>query len=339
MTHITLRTHLIGSVTDFCAESALCLVTPEILVDLIVRLSRYQEEGVSLFPQVYLTADIDSLIGMLPDGEKLQLASTALTIDGIAEMLKVCAPIATGDWKVFGQTSEHAMSFGVFRGSSRPVAVAVDDVLLTGPPATPVVKVHRVADECVQVRNSKGTCRYIFFNHKREDGPPPLMHVANLIAFITKRVSGRNRDTVQSYLTKLVMEALSEGHGCTWAVTYMGTFPKILKDGIFFEDPIDFQSMIAAVLKKTDDVSDEVLIRKAELVKGMLCCDGIALFDEHARLLGYRCFVSLSRKVRVVGGARKRAFSTLKGHLRRGLSAVFMQSQDGNTEFESVPHD
>ena len=146
MANITLRTHLIGSVTDFCRDSNLAFVTPEVLVDLIVRLSRYQEEGVRLSPQVYLTDNVDSLISMLPDGEKLQLATTTATIDGMKEMLKVCAPIATGDWRVFGHKSVSVisvMNFGVFRGSGSPVAVGVDDVLLTEPTAASVVKVHQ----------------------------------------------------------------------------------------------------------------------------------------------------------------------------------------------------
>lgn len=192
MPHITLRAHLIGNVTDFCVESNLSFLTPELLVDLIVRLSRYQEEGVKLSPHVYLTDDIDSLVRMLPDGEKMHLGTTTPTTHGIREMLKTCAPIATRDWRI-------------------------------------------------------------------------------------RRL-------------------------------------------------------------KADSISLDSLHRKAEVVKGMLCCDGISLFDERARLLGYRCFVSISQSSGIVGGARKRAFAALKRRLHRGLSSVFIQSQDGLTEFEDKPN-
>ena len=145
MSNITLRTHLIGSVTDFCVDSGLPFVQPELLVDLIVRLARYQEEGVRLSPQVYLTDNMDSLVNMLPDGEKLQLGVTTAGITGITEMLKACAPIATGHWRVFGHKRADVMSFGVFRGSGSPVAVGVDDVLLEGRTDAPIVKVHQEA--------------------------------------------------------------------------------------------------------------------------------------------------------------------------------------------------
>ena len=333
MTNITLRTHLIGNVTDFCTESNLPFITPAILVDLIVHLSRYQEEGARLFPQVYLTDNIDSLVRMLPHGERLLLRTTTPTTEGIRDMLKACAPIATRDWRVFGNYSAGAMSFGVFRGSSSPIAVPVDDVLLVPPTDTPVIKAHQVADECVQIRNSKGAFRHILFNHEREDSPPPLQHLQDFIASVTQRVDEGDKDTVQSYLQRIISEALSTSHGCLWAVTSMNSPPKFLRDGIFFDRPIDFHDMIKRL--GASDMSLDVLDRKAEVVRGMLCCDGISLFDQRARLLGYRCFVSIPRSSGVVGGARKRAFAALKRRLRKGLISVFFQSQDGLTQFES----
>ena len=274
---------------------------------------------------------------MLPDGEKLQLGTTTPTTDGIKDMLKTCAPIATRDWRVFGHNCADAMSFGVFRGSGSPIAVAVDDVLLAPPTNTSVIKAHQVADECVQIRNSEGTYCHILFDHRREDSPPPLQHLEDLLASITKRVDPTDKDTVQSYLKRIISEALLMSHGCIWAVTPMKSPPKVLRDGVFFNEPIDFHNMIRGL--KAGDLSLDFLDRKAEVVKGMLCCDGISLFDEHARLLGYRCFVSISRASGVIGGARKRAFAALKGRLQRGLSSVFIQSQDGLTEFESKDDD
>ena len=36
----------------------------------------------------------------------------------------------------------------------------------------------------------------------------------------------------------------------------------------------------------------------------------------------------------VIGGARRRAFAALRAKIGKGLSAAFMQSQDGWTEFQ-----
>ena len=83
------------------------------------------------------------------------------------------------------------------------------------------------------------------------------------------------------------------------------------------------------------DLSPDFLERKGNLLEGMLCSDGITLFDERGRLLGYRCFIQIPTKQEVVGGARRRAFGALCDHLGKGLSAVFMQSQDGWSDFRS----
>lgn len=71
-TNITLRTQLLGGVTEFCTACGLGLFNNALnLVELIVSLARYKEEGVRLNPQVYVSNDISSLTAMLPDGVDL----------------------------------------------------------------------------------------------------------------------------------------------------------------------------------------------------------------------------------------------------------------------------
>lgn len=128
--NITFRTQLLGNISGFCEECALDLASSEVLVDLIVRLSRYREEGTELTPHVYLTDNVDLLIKMLPEGEKISISSSFPNASGVGEMLKICAPLATDDWRVFGQQSEDVMEFGLFRGSSNPLSIGIDEILL-----------------------------------------------------------------------------------------------------------------------------------------------------------------------------------------------------------------
>ena len=313
------------------------MATPEVMVDLIVRLARYQEEGMKLSPQVYLTDDIDLLIKLLPDGEKLTLSATTADPRGIEEMLKICAPLAVGEWRIFGHQRGQRMTFGVFRGSGNPISVGVDEIVLTDQNTAAVIKSHRVADECIQISSSKGSHHHhVFFNHRKEESPPPLRHVENLVRLITKHVDDDERDVVQSFLMRILTPALLNSHGCILAVTSMSKPPQILsKDAVILDEPIDFRSItrdirIAGRATRLTYSSD----KRAELLQGMLRSDGITLFDQRGKLLGYRCFIRISGKGGVVGGARRRAFETLRRHLGRGLAGAFMQSQDGWTEFE-----
>lgn len=306
-------------------------------MDLIVRLARYQEEGIKLAPQVYLTDDIDLLVNMLPDGEKVSFSLTTPNARGVEEMLKICAPLVIGEWRVFGHQTEQGMQYGVFRGSGNPISIEVDDILLSEQGETTVIKAHQVADECVQIRSSKGHYHYVFFNHRKEESPPPLQYIENLIQCMVKNVNSDEKEAVQGFMKKIVMSALLKSHGCILAVTNMKTPPVVLShDAVLLREPIDFPSMIRQ-LKSAKNTGSwlQFIEGKAELVRGMICSDGITLFDEYGRLLGYRCFISLPRDSGVVGGARRRAFETLKRHLGRGLSAAFVQSQDGWTDFGS----
>ncbi len=334
MTNITYRTQLLEGVEDFCSESKLSLLTPDFLVGLIVRLVGYQEESIKLTPQVYLTGDIDLITGMLPHGDKIDLAKTTLDESGVEEMLKLCAPLAVGDWRVFSQQSDMGMQFGLFRGSSSPISVDVDDIILTDQKNTGVVKAHQVARDCVEIHSSQGSRHHVFFNHSKEDTPPPFQHTENLINVITSRVGQIEKGAVHSFLTRIIVAALRKSHGCILAVTNMSNPPKILpKDAVLLEEPIDFPLIINALM--SEELTPEFLERKANLLEGMISSDGITLFDEQGRLLGYRCFIQVPGKQEVVGGARSRAFSALQRHLGKGLSAVFMQSQDGWSDFRS----
>lgn len=335
MTNITYRTQLLEGVEDFCRESKLPLVTPGFLVELIVRLVGYQEESIKLTPQIYLTDDIDFLAGMLPDGDRIDLATTTVDEIGVEKMLKLCAPLAVGDWRVFSQQSGIGMRFGLFRGSSSPISVNVDDIILTNQKNPAVVKTHQVARDCVEIISSQGSRHHVFFDHSKEDTPPPFQHTENLVDAITRRVEQREKGAVQSFLTRTIVTALRKSHGSILAVTNMSRPPKFLsKDAVLLNDPLDFPVMIKAL--RNEDLSPDFLERKANLLEGMLCSDGITLFDERGRLLGYRCFIQISGKQAVVGGARRRAFNALNDHLSKGLAAVFMQSQDGWSDFKSI---
>lgn len=335
MTNITFRTQLLGSVMDFCNESRLPLVTPYFLVELLARLVGYQEESVKLNPQVYLTDDIDLLTGMLPGGDLIDLATTTPDEIGVEKMLKLCAPLAVGDWRVFGQQSDKEMRFGLFRGSSSPISVNVDDIMLTDQKESAVVKAHQVARDCVEIISSQGSRHHVFFDHSKEDTPPPFQHTENLVDAITRRVEQKEKGAVQSFLTRTIMTALRISHGCILAVTNMSRPPKLLsKDAVLLDDPFDFPAMIKAL--RSEDLPPDFLERKANLLEGMISSDGITLFDEQGRLLGYRCFIRIPAKQEIVGGARRRAFNALCGHLGKGLSAVFMQSQDGWSDFRSI---
>lgn len=331
--NITFRTHLLGSVTDFCHKSELSTFHNALnLVELIVRLARYQEEGTKLLPKVYLTNNISEVIRMLPDAEKLKIGSADKSLDGIKHSLKKCAPLATGGWLVYLNENMDTIEYGLFRGASNPTAVLVDDVLMSSDILFNIVKVWQVADECVEIRSNRGDYHYIFLNHRKEDDPPPLQHLDNVVAVMTRKVKDKHRDAVVSYLKRVLFDSLVKSHGCIIGVTNMKKAPLLLsKDGILLDEPIDYGALIEDF--KLNRIPQSLIDSKSDILSGMLNSDGIVLFDERSRILGFNIFVSTNNQSAPLGGARRRAFETLKGRVGKGISAIFMQSHDGWSDF------
>ena len=314
------------------------LATPEVVADLVVRLARYREEGTDLAPEVYLTENIDDLVRMLPGGEKVPLAKTSRNGDGIERILKISAPLATGDWKVYGHETSDELDFGVFRGSPSPVSVDVDDIAMGEQQRLATVKVHRVANECVQIRSSEGTEHHIFLDASKQGAPPPLRHLEDLVARIVRSAPAQDWEAVQTLLNRAFSTALGEAQGCIVAVADgKDSHDFVTNDSVLLTEPIDVASMVSSLRNSPDPVDPLSKINSAiDLVKGMVCSDGVTLFDDRARLLAYRCFVQIPDESTASGGARSRAFSALTDRLGQGLSAAFMQSHDGLTRFEEV---
>lgn len=198
-----------------------------------------------------------------------------------------------------------------------------------------IVKVSQVADNCVEIRSNRGGLHFIFLNHRKENSPPPLQYLDRLISSITERTPKEDKEPTISFLNRLFVSALRESHGCIIAVTNMPKSPKFLSDdGVILDEPIDFASLVFDL--KKGRIESSYLESKGHLLKGMLNSDGIILFDNRGRLLGYNCFVKVSNKDNLIGGARKRAFASIKRKIGCCLSAAFMQSQDGWTDFEGM---
>jgi len=305
------------------------------LVELIVLLAKYKEEGVSLYPEVYLTKDVSQLIAMLPEAQKLPLGATTRDVDGIKRAIKKSAPLAISGWLIYLEDNGASLNFGLMRGTSNPIAVLVDRVLLDEHNPNQVTKIFQVADDCVEIISSSGLRHVVFLNHRKDDSPPPLASLEGLIKSVTQSVSEDLLEPSQSYLTRTLYNALRVSHGTLIAVTKKPEPPKSLfNDGLKLDEPIDFPDLIRRL--KRSEVSAEPLASAAALLEGMLNSDGIILFDRAARLLGFNYFVRAKNAANEVGGARRRAFATLSSHIGKGLVGAFIQSQDGWSDFRGV---
>lgn len=334
--NITFRTQLLGGVTEFCNACRVPLFGNSLnLVELVVLLAKYKEEGTALYPEVYVTTDIAGVIAMLPDSERMSLGTTTRDVTGIKHAIKKAAPLATGGWLVYIHDSPEALTYGLFRGSSNPVSVLVDSVLLDARNTIPVTKIFQVAEDCVELITCSGEHHFVFLNHRREDSPPPLQSLSRLIEMISGGADPELIDPTKSFLTRILYNALRVSHGTLIAVTDRRSPPaKLFDDGMRLDEPVDFPSLIKMV--RRGEVGPGRLTSVSSLVEGMLNSDGIILFDNKARLLGFNYFIRAKTASKESGGARRRAFATLVKNIDRGLCGAFIQSQDGWSDFRDT---
>lgn len=106
-----------------------CPQTEEGLLELVVALSHYTEEGYALFPQVILCDDLSATLRLLQCSDPLHIDTGPREPQTMTQALKRCAPLARGGWVVYMQRFEDYIEYGVFRAPSLPTATAYGHLL------------------------------------------------------------------------------------------------------------------------------------------------------------------------------------------------------------------
>lgn len=335
--NITFRSHLLGSLTDFSEGSGLGVLSkPSVLVDLVILLSRYTEEGIQLHPEVFLFENVDDALKVIPESTKIQLGKSKFDSTTIHLAIKKCAPLAIGGWHIYMEHQNGELSYGVFHGSPSPLSMTAVDTLFLGSGSNDkAVHMRQVAENCVELRNTSGLRHVIFLSHKHDSEPSPTQNLVQLVDAICRDVPTDVLDQCKTYFLKAISIALRLCHGTLIAVCNSNSQPRFLRDGVVLDSPVDLPNIIRDIEKGF--ISEIELISIGSLIRGMLTSDGIVLFDTHGRLRSYNCFVApmKAKGSAVSGGARRRAYDALCARQGSGLTAILMQSQDGSTYFRS----
>lgn len=311
------------------------LVRPNYLVELIVALAHYREEGAKLHPEIFIFVDLQTALKLMPEHSLLPIGEGDLSESSVSLALKRCAPLAIGGWYVFLEEHAGKLCYGLFHGAANPLSVSVEETLFSGlDPAVKVIRIHQVAEDCVEIRSWCGTKHNVFMSHKRDTDPSPTKYLKDLVAAICAKVPPDKKDQASTFLLRTLSEAVRGSHGTIVAVSSQDRPPKFLKDGVFLAQPLQLPQIISAVQAKTSPEGE--LLSMASLIRGMIASDGLILFSPRASLLAFSCFVTSGKAdTGISGGARRRAYDALCARLGHGLSAVFIQSQDGWTDFRS----
>lgn len=317
-----------------------CSATQGALVELVVALSRYQEEGVTLYPKFVICDDLDLALRLLQGTEAIPVGQGPREPTTIRAALKKCAPLARGGWAGFIHRTKDQFRFGVFREPSSPTSLDIRDTISSLSDATgQVVLVQQLAEKVVELVGASGAHLVVHLSAVRDNQPSPLDSLERLADLVTTDLPADIHEPVAAFLRTTLAGALRRGHGTLVAVVKDQVPSNIGGDAVHLVSPVDIAAAIHAHLEAPTADTLARINAYAQFVEGVLATDGIAVFRTCAQIVAYNWFVRPRESAdalpsEIVGGARRRAHDVLCGLVDSGqLVAAFFRSSDGGSEF------
>ncbi len=343
---ISFRAPLQGEVQDFLTQVGIaCVQTTSALVELVVELSHYEEEGKRLFPNILVCNSLLVALGVVQGTEPLTIGRGDRGPATAKLALKRCAPLTREAWAMFVERfGEKEFHYGVFRRSSLPTAVDIRETVASLPEDTQgVVLLGQVAERIVEVVGPGERRLLVHLSAARANDAAPKGALAALVTAATANCDDACRESLRTYLSSKLTRALVEGHGALIAIVAAGKeIPSVLSnDGRFFATPIELAPVIKSFLEGHSIESNMALNSYAALIEGMLGSDGITVLRSDGTLLGYNAFVRSNKDQAalpsyLLGGARRRAFEVLCSLVENGeLTCAYMRSSNGSSEHKS----
>lgn len=287
------------------------------LTFLVNEISDYYEEGTKLSPEVIITDRVD-YFQSLSTRIKYSIYSGVHKLSEYKKMLKMCAPLAVNGWKLYLVWSAAGMEWGVITTELSEVSISIGTQLLydTPQPDCHVIYLHSLDEKNVLLQSQGNTAQILI--------SPTLDEVTDnstesVESFVSVVQSACQNDSFKIYLHKLLKETFQEGHGNLFVVINEGDeIPASLASGInLLQSPIDlytaFTDVTSATEAQTAVETNYRLQRLASLAKAMMNHDGISVFSNTGKLLGFHYIVDNSDVAdeELFGGARTRAYQAL----------------------------
>jgi hypothetical protein len=307
----------------------------EFLSELVVCLSRYEEEGTALYPAVFICDRLETAIEKLGGRDPLLIGKGTRANETARQALKICSPLAErSQWAIFLAMSEKEISFGVFRAESSPLSPTAFSRLraMEDRSGTFLLGITQVGQSIVEVRSIDGRAMQLYLSGSRIDSKSPLVVGRELVSAVSREAEEAYRPSLQDFYYRVFSDLIRVPHGSLIVVT-PASRPDldIFVDGVILAEPVHVVDSIKSYILTPNAESAARIRAQAALIKGMLVCDGITLLRSDGAVIGYNAFIENINHDRLttIGGARRRVFDALARHVGLGIELVVYRSQDG----------
>lgn len=336
--HSSLRDSILATVGAFLYTEKFDTdeITQYGILEILDLISDYYEEGKPLFPEVLITNDL-SVLKSFPNKE-LIIKSTVASVKEFKTAVKLCAPLAVSSWIIFIEIKNEKMCYGLASAEMKETSPSmfnqtVGELKIDLKGAT-IAYLRNIGQKVVELTGFKK--REIISLNLSEPKSYSLAEINQLSSKIAEGCQERIRTNIETFLEKLIDEALKTGHGNLIGIVdddeevinELTTKLKI-SGGVFLSKPIDFQMLIEESEENSGETSVN-LRAHAALLKGMLNHDGITIISNKARVLGYHLLIDVYHRDGddTDGGSRSKAHNSMINCAF--FKFCFYKSQDGH---------
>jgi hypothetical protein len=312
------------------------------LAELVVVLSRYREEGSSLFPVVFYGDDLERLLLHVGGRDPIYIGRGGRSPETVRRALKHCASLGVGAWSVFIERAPDAYVYGVFRVDAFVLQeTPIERLRMAEDPELHAIGIVQLADNVLELCGPRYAGRYVFLSGARIDLAPTPVVIGKLVRSATRDVHAGVKAEVRRFFRHILYSAFRSPHGALIAVLpTRRKLARLLVDGLVLDPPIDVVHDVESYLRLRTEDTRAAVQGRAQLLEGMLRTDGITVLRTDGAIVAYNVFVRhgplpAALIGQPVGGARRRTFETLRAHVGAELVAAFYRSQDGVADVAS----
>lgn len=344
----SLRQHVLDLIGNFLYKEKFPRhdYLPEGILDLIDSTSSYREEGEELYPEIFITNNIDAVLETMPFCKHVEIAARPPSVAEFSQALKLCAPLSRNGWVIYINVSVDTLTYGVVSSEISELSPtfrkhAVGE-LKQEKEDYAIAYLQNVGNKSVLLNGSETSALICLTLNSK--GASFGEELKTLCSSITIDVEEKYREIATAYFEKIIGNALIAGHGNLIAVVKddAGQITRVKKrhaDGIYLTTPINIcDLLIGSEEQKTSEASTSNRLYSS-LLQSMLNHDGVTIMTSAGRVVGYHIFVKPDGEsaADIVGGARSRAFEIIK------QSSVFVccfyKSQDGGEKVWRAEND
>lgn len=306
-----------------------------VLINLI---SDYKEEGQNLFPEVVVVNNLD--IFKTITNREIPICEKELTIEEFKNVMKLCAPLAVGSWTIYVGVEAGIIKYGLIDAEMSETSPSIYEQLVGDMAVTDgnmrVVFLRNIGSKVVELTGLQG--KLIVSLSLDEIIKEENDVVSDIAHEIVKECEDEFINPTLTYIRKTINSAIKQGHGNLIGVIQdskesIEEIKKDLVDALYLPTPIDISDFVAFAEKEKNNESSVSLSAHGKIMIEMLNHDGITLFTNKGKILGYHMFIRsyLDGNEQSIGGARTRAFQSMQKS--KLFNACFYKSQDGNSKF------